>query len=93
MEQFNKIEKKHKKAVLFMVTGGLEYLVERAGGDCNGFSMRNSYGDCLLIIRAEFEGKAMVAFVGSATGAGALSRAHHELRNGGLKWRKDKFKE
>ena len=83
--------KRYAKPLVYMLTGGFEFLVEEAGGECKGFSIKANYGDALLVIRADFEGTAMVAFVGSATGAGAIVRAHHEFRNGGLKWREDLF--
>lgn len=90
--QLGSLRKKYSKPVVYMLTGGLEYLVGEAGGELQGFSMRPQYGDALVVVRAEFEGKAMVAFASSATGAGAISRLHKELRGGKLKWRPDKYK-
>jgi hypothetical protein len=87
------LEKKYKKRVLYMVTGGAEYLVEQIGGELSGFTMRSSGFDTLLVLRAEFEEEPMVAFIGGNTGASCLARAERELRNGGLKWRKDKYQE
>jgi len=35
----------------------------------------------------------MVAFVGGVTAAGCLCAAEEKLRNGGLKWRPDRYAE
>ena len=78
--------------VVYMTTGGMEHLVEQEGGVCKGFSIRSADVDSLLVIRADFDNVPKVAFVGAATGAGCLAKAHKELRNGGLKWRVDKFR-
>lgn len=91
-ETIERLQKRYATPLVFMMTGGLEFLVEQCGGVCQGISIRSNYGDSLLVIRADFEGLAMVAFVGSATAAGCVCRAEKELRNGGLKWREDKFK-
>lgn len=87
------LEKKYKKRVLYMVTGGAEYLVDQIGGELSGFTMRSSGFDTLLVLRADFDGKSMVAFVGGNTGASCLARAETQLRNGGLKWRKDRYQD
>lgn len=84
--------KRYGKAVVYMTTGGMEHLIEKEGGVCTGFSIRAALGDALLVIRAEFDGLPMVAFQGGATGAGALYKAHDNLRNGGLTWKPDKFR-
>lgn len=84
--------KKHRQAVMFMVNGGMESLIDRAGGECAGYSVRLGYGDCLMVIRADFNGKPMVCFVGATSAAAALARAEKELRNGKLRWRKDDYR-
>jgi hypothetical protein len=87
----SEIAERHGTPVVYMLTGGLEHLIDKQGGTCRGFSLRSTFEDSLLVIRADFEGKAMVAFVGAATGVHALSTAHRELRNGGLRWRPDRY--
>lgn len=83
---------KHATAVVYLLSGGLEHLIEELGGECQGLSIRLAWGDALVILRAEFEERPMVAFVGAATAAGALSRAEKELRSNKLDWKPDKFK-
>lgn len=90
-QQMSEIADRHGTPVVYMLTGGLEQLIGDWGGTCRGFSLRSTSQDSLLVIRADFEGKAMVAFVGAATGVHAISKAHHELRNGGLRWRPDRY--
>lgn len=88
----SKIVSSSGKTVVYMTTGGMEHLVQEQGGECSGFSIRSASVDSLLIIRAVFDRVPMVSFVGAATGAGCLVKAHRELRNGGLKWRVDKYR-
>lgn len=77
--------------VVYMTTGGFEYLIKGQGGEFLGFSARSAYSDALLVIRADFDGKVMVGFVSSSTTAGAISRAHKELRDHQLKWSPCKY--
>lgn len=90
-QQMSDIEGRHGTAVVYMLTGGLEHLIEHWGGSCRGISIRSTEADTLLVIRADFEGKAMVAFVGAATGVHSIAKAHYDLRNGGLRWRPDRY--
>lgn len=90
LTQSQEVER-YARPLVYMMTGGLEYLVDEAGGVCLGVSIRSHTGDSLLVIRAEFEEVRMVAFVGSATAAGAVVKAEKQLRNGGLEWRADKY--
>jgi hypothetical protein len=76
-----------------MMTGGFDHLVEQAGGELLGYSIRGAEGDTLLIIRAEFNGRRMVAFQGAVSAAAAVCRAERELRDGGMRWTPDKYAE
>lgn len=78
--------------LVYATTGGLEHLVSKRGGLLKGLTIRGADEDCLLVLRADFEGKSMVAFIGAATGAHALCQAEKKLRTGTLKWRKDKYR-
>ena len=86
-----KLHKSCGMTVVDMLTGGFEYQVEQAGGVFLGLSVRPNIGHCLIVIRADFEGKRMVAFVSHTTAAQSITKASRELRNGGLRWRPDKF--
>ena len=88
---YSQLEKKYSKKVVYLLTGGLEYQVERLGGYCLGFSARATEGDALLVIRVDFEGRHMVGFVGAATLAGGLCILHDKLRDNEMKWQDDKY--
>lgn len=90
-EQLSQMEKKYSKPLVYMMTDGFSYLIEKAGGQLKSYSLRDGAGDALLVIRAEFEGKAMVAFVGSATAAGCVVKAEKTLRKGEAKWKADMY--
>lgn len=79
------------KRVLLAVNGGLEAGVERAGGRLHGFSVKLSEYDCLLTLRAEFPGGAMVAFVGGADLPDVLLKGSKAAKTDGLRWKKDKW--
>ena len=91
--QFSELEKKYAKSVIYMLTGGLNSLAEKEGAQLQGITLRLEEGDCLLVIRALVGERHMVAFVGGVTGAGALHKAHTELRAGEMKWVPDKYRE
>lgn len=84
---------KHGTAVVYMITGGFEHLIRTQGGQFMGFSMRATDADCLLVIRAEFQGVYRVAFVPGRNGANCLARCHKDLRSDKLVWGVDKFKQ
>lgn len=71
------IGKRYGKTLSYLFTGGLEYLVEKLGGELQGISVRSTHGDALVIIRVEFEGKPMVGFAGSDTAASRSSAREH----------------
>lgn len=79
------------KRVLSAIHGGLEAGVARAGGQLGGFSVKLSEYDCLLTLRAEFPGGAMVAFVGGADLPDVLIKGSRAARSDGLRWKKDKW--
>jgi hypothetical protein len=56
-------------------------------------SLRGIDGDCLIVVRADFEGKKMVTFVSGATMAGALVRLEKQLRLNQARWQVDKYAE
>lgn len=83
--------RKYGQPVVYLLTGGIEHLVDASGGVFLGMSIRSAQGDALVVVRADFEGKRMVGFASGATAAGALVRLHTDLRGEGLKWRQDKY--
>jgi hypothetical protein len=89
--QESELHRRYSRVTVELLTGGMEFLVEQQGGTCLGISIRSSGVDTLLVIRAEFEGKRMVAFMGASTGASALYKANKQLRNGGVRWVVDQY--
>jgi hypothetical protein len=72
-------------------TGGLEDAVSYGGGQLRGFSARLSRGECLLVLRADFPGNHMVAFVGAESLSSAILKAEREAKSDHLKWRVDRY--
>lgn len=84
---------RHGIAIIYLITGGFEHLVRAQGGSFQGFSMRGTEADCLLVVRAEFEGVYMVAFVPGRNGANCLAKCQKLLRAVKLVWRPDRYKQ
>jgi hypothetical protein len=83
--------KREHQAVLHAVYGGLDEAVRTSGGALVGFSARLASGDCLLTLRAIFEGQAMIAFVGGEDLSASLRKAVREIHTDVLSWREDKY--
>lgn len=90
--KYTTIEKRYKRPLIFMMTGGFEYLVDKAGGVLQSFRLSGFEGDWLLVISVTFDERWRVAFVGGVTAAGCLASAEKKLRSGDLKWGKDKYR-
>lgn len=81
---------RQQRAVWHLVNGGLESAVERVGGEVTNVNLKASGGGWLLVIKASFEGKAMVMFT-SALGIGdALLVAEEAISANKAKWRDDR---
>lgn len=89
--QMPELEKRYGRALVYLLTGGLEHGIENGGGVLSGFTMRGGHGDVLLIIRARFEHGAMVAFIGGPHAAHVLKTAEKKIRSGELRWRVDRY--
>lgn len=84
-------QERRDKAVLAALAGGLHEAIARAGGELVGFSVKISFADCLLVIKADFPAGRQVSFVGSETVEGALLKAVREGRSDNLRWRDDRY--
>ena len=74
-------------AVEFELVGSIAFM----GGQLLGFSVKISEVDCLLTLRADFEGRRMVCFVGAPDIGGCLRKSVVEGHNNTLKWKEDRF--
>ena len=83
----------HGVGIVYLITGGFEHLVSAQGGSFQGFSMRGTDDNCLLVVRAEFEGVHMVAFIPGRNGATCLAKCQRQLRSVKLVWRPDRYKQ
>jgi hypothetical protein len=82
---------KRRLALLIAVEYGLVEALQSAGAVLVGFSVGFRGGDVLMTLRADFEGRRMIAFVG-ADGLGNLFiKAAKEASYNKLKWREDKY--
>lgn len=74
----------------------VEYLVEDGvvalGGRLNGFSVSIRPEDYLMTLRVDFEGEAMIAFVGSDGIGNLFVKAAKDISNKKLVWREDKYR-
>jgi hypothetical protein len=82
---------KRNKHIGRVVDGGLVNLVERDGLRLTGFTLKCAEYDCLLVVKAVGEGGSVVAFIGSESIGGVWIKAFDQAKNGGLKWRADKW--
>lgn len=82
--------KRHEQTVQ-AVYGGLSDAVARAGGVLHGLTFKIRPGDCLLVIKADLPGGAMVAFVGADDVAGCFRKGQRDGQRDELTWRPDKW--
>jgi len=75
------------KALEFDLAGAVQFM----GGKMVGFAVKFDDYECLLTYKAEFEGKRMVAFVGSDTPLNCIVKAVNMAKNGRLRWKTDKY--
>lgn len=90
-EQLTDEVRRYGKKVVYLLNGGLPFLIEKQGGEFRGISLRGYEGDYLLVVRANFEEKKFVSFAGASTGSGALVKWERQAREGKVKWRRDKY--
>lgn len=89
-----KLEEKQKRvndeilaAVEFELIGSVAVL----GGALGGFSIKISEVDCLMTLRAKFEGEPMVCFVGAPDVGSCFRRAVVDGHANRLNWREDRY--
>lgn len=75
------------KALEFELAGAVEHL----GGTFLGVALKYDTFESLLTYKAEFEGKRMVAFVGSDTMMNCVIKAASMAKNNRLRWKKDRY--
>lgn len=85
-------ETKRRLLIVKAALGGLEESVELAGGELTGISFKVGDYDVLGVLKAEFPGGAMVAFVGASSIGAVLHKAMLEARRDGLRWKKDSYR-
>lgn len=82
---------RRRKEIRVSIEYGLVGAVEALGGTLRGFSVRMDEYEVLMTIRATFEGKGMIGFVGAEDLGACLVKAVRELRNNKVTWRADKY--
>lgn len=75
------------KAIEFELVGS----IESQGAQLRGFSMKYVPFNCLLTLRADFQGRWHVAHVASETIPGCFIKASTAARNNALRWSVDKY--
>lgn len=71
--------------------GGLEAALTGQGAHLKGLSLKVGADDYLVTLRADFEGKAMICFVGASTAGNCFLKAAREARANKLRWKVDKW--
>lgn len=71
--------------------GGLEGALTGQGATLKGLSLKVGTDDYLVTLRADFEGKAMICFVGASTAGNCFLKAAREARTNKLRWKVDKW--
>lgn len=86
-------ERRRRRAerLLYVAEYGLVDMLHNLGAELQGLSMKTSNADCLMTIRAVFEGKGMICFVGGPTVADVLLKAFREADANELRWREDQY--
>ncbi len=74
-------------AVEFELVGTVAFL----GGMLLGLSIKIGAVDCLMTLRADFEGRRMVCFVGAPDIGSCLRKAVTEGHINNLKWKEDSY--
>ena len=71
---------------------GLPQAVARQGGIFTGMTVKWDEFETLVIMRADFPGNPMVAFVSGADMAYCVRQAYQKARQDLLKWKVDKYR-
>lgn len=74
-----------------VVYGGLSVAVKSLGAELTGFSVKFGPADCLMVLKADFEGRPMVAFVGGEDFARLLVKAERGASHNELRWKEDRW--
>lgn len=86
-ERETKRRNKLVKGLEFSLHGALQF----QGAELRGFSIRYGDFDCLLTLKASFEGKWHVANISSDTMMNCLLKVIADAERGRLNWRPDKY--
>lgn len=70
---------------------GLAGAIEFHGGELRGFSMKYNDFDCMLTLKASFEGKWFVSFVSSETMIGCILSTQRKAAHNAIEWTADKY--
>lgn len=84
-------QSRRERQIVRAIEFELEKAVGATGRLLTGFSAKGISGDCLLVLRAEADGHAEVAFVGGEDLGAALAKAVREGFRNGLRWRPDRY--
>lgn len=84
-------ETKRRDLLVKVLDYALAGSLETQGIELLGFAFKYDAFNCLMTIRAEIAGVRQICFVGSDSIINCFLKAHSEARNGGLRWRADKY--
>lgn len=75
------------KALEYGIVGALE----AQGITMVGFAIKYDDFNCLLTLKADIDDIRSIAFVGSDSIVNCILKSYQEARNGGLRWRPDRY--
>lgn len=80
-----------RNALVKALEFGIVDALEAQGIDLLGYAFKYDAFNCLMTVKAVIAGKQQVAFVGSDSVINCILKTDSEARNGGLRWRLDKY--
>ncbi len=84
-------EDQRRDALVKALEFGLVGALESQGIDLRGFSIKYEAFNCLLTLRADRNGKWIIAHIGSDTMVNAILRAESDALHQALRWADDKY--
>lgn len=88
-QQTEERDTKRRDALYKTLEFDLAGVIAFGGGELTGFAMNYEEFSCLVVLKADFEGKNMVSFIYSDTMTNCLLRAVSLGKNNRLKWKLD----
>lgn len=84
-------ERRRVEALIKALEFGINNAISNQGAALKGIAIRYSEFDCLLTIKADFNGTRHIAFIGSDSMMNCLIKCDRAAVENNLRWKKDKY--